>query len=70
MAELRIAEDRNGLLVATDRTSKFAYVELPEKDTMRIAAEFLQNLISFVPYKIHIVPADNGTHFIDLAGES
>jgi len=37
---------------------------------MRIAAEFLQNLISFVPYKIHIVPAKNGTHFIDLAGES
>ena len=49
--------------MAIDRTSKFAFVELHEKATRRVAANFLRALIKAVPYKIHIVLTDNGTHF-------
>ena len=49
--------------MAVDRTSKFAFVELHEKATRRVAGDFLRALIKAVPYKIHIVLTDNGTHF-------
>jgi len=52
IAEVRTAEGRLYLLVAIDRTSKFAYTELHEKATRRVAADFLQNLIKAVPYKV------------------
>ena len=51
------------MFVAIDRVSKFAFAELHEKATRRIAAEFLRHLIDAVPYKIHTVLTDNGTHF-------
>ena len=70
IAEVRTAEGRLYLLVAIDRTSKFAYTELHEKATRRVAADFLQNLINTVPYKVHTVLTDNGTHFTDPAGDS
>src|SRR5579863_8029087 len=70
IAEVRTAEGRLYLLVAIDRTSKFAFTELHEKATRRIAADFLRNLIKAVPYKIHTVLTDNGTHFTDPSGES
>ena len=43
------------MLVAIDRTSKFAFVELHEKATTRVAADFLHALIQAAPYKIHTV---------------
>jgi len=70
IAEDRTAEGRLYLLVAIDRTSKFAYTELHEKATRRVAADFLQNLIKAVPYKVHTVLTSNGTHFTDPAGDS
>src|SRR6201996_6805988 len=70
IAEVRTAEGKLYLLVAIDRTSKFAYVELHEKATRRVAADFLLNLIKAFPYKLHTVLTDNGTHFADPAGES
>lgn len=70
IAELRTAQGRLYLLVAIDRTSKFAYTELHENATRRAAADFLQNLIKAVPYKVHTVLTDNGTHFTDPAGDS
>jgi len=51
------------LLVAIDRTSKFAFVELHEKVARRTAGDFLRRLIAAVPYKVHTVLTDNGTHF-------
>jgi len=63
IAEARTAEGRLYLLVAIDRTSKFAFVELHEKVTTRTAADFLLNLLKAVPYKIHTVLTDNGIHF-------
>src|SRR6202035_3160890 len=62
-AEVRTAQGRLYLLVAIDRTSKFAFVELHEKVARRTAADFLRRLIAAVPYKVHTVLTDNGTHF-------
>jgi hypothetical protein len=45
IAEVRTEEGRLYLLVAIDRTSKFAFVELHEKVTTGIASDFLRALI-------------------------
>jgi transposase-like protein len=68
IAEVQTAEGKLYLLVAIDRTSKFAFVELHEKATTRVAADFLRALIEAVPYKIHTVLTDNGLHFTDPRG--
>ncbi len=65
IAEVRTEEGRLYLLVAIDRTSKFAFVELHERATTRIAGDFLRHLIAAVPYKVHTVLTDNGIHFTD-----
>lgn len=54
-AEVRTEEGRLCLFVAVDRTSKFAYVELHERQTKMIAAAFLHN--------IHTILTDNGIRF-------
>ena len=70
IAEVRTAEGKLYLLVAIDRTSKFAFVELRESVSRRDAADFLRRLIEAVPYKVHTVLTDNGTHFTDPTGNS
>ena len=70
IAEVRTAEGKLYLLVAIDRTSKFAFVELRETVSRRDAADFLRRLIEAVPYKVHTVLTDNGTHFTDPPGNS
>src|SRR6202040_449782 len=70
IAEARTAEGKLHLIVAIDRTSKFAFVELHEKVTRKTAADFLRRLIEAVPYRVHTVLTDNGTHFTDPAGET
>ncbi len=59
IAEVRTQEGKLYLFVAIDRTSKFAFVELHEKATRRVAGEFLKALANAVPYKIQIVLTDN-----------
>jgi len=63
IAEVRTEQGKLYLFVGIDRTSKFAFVELHEKATRRIAGDFLRHLIAAVPYKVHTVLTDNGTHF-------
>ena len=63
LAEVRTAQGKLYLIVAIDRTSKFAFVELHEKVARRTAGDFLRRLIAAVPYKVHTVLTDNGTHF-------
>ena len=65
IAEVRTEEGKRHLFVAIDRTSKFAFAELHPKATRRVAADFLRRLIAAVPYRIHTVLTDNGTHFTD-----
>src|SRR5437868_1896158 len=63
IAEVRTEQGKLHLFVAIDRTSKFAFVELHEKATTAIAADFLRRLIVAVPYKVHTVLTDNGIQF-------
>src|SRR6202046_2494539 len=63
LAEVRTAQGKLYLIVAIDRTSKFAFVELQEKVARRTARDFLRHLIAAVPYRVHTVLTDNGTHF-------
>ena len=63
IAEVRTEQGKLHLFVAIDRTSKFVFVELHEKATTRIAADFLRAVIQAVPYKIHTVLTDNGIQF-------
>src|SRR3712207_866933 len=60
--EVHTEEGRLYLFVAIDRTSKFAFAQLHEKATRRIAADFLRALVAAVPYRVHPVLTDNGTH--------
>jgi transposase InsO family protein len=69
LAEVQTEQGKLYLLVAIDRTSKFAFVELHEKATRRVAANFLRDLATAVPYRIHTVLTDNGTHFTDPTGD-
>ncbi len=69
IAEVQTAEGKLYLLVAIDRTSKFAFVELHRKATRRIAADFLHHLVEAVPYRVHTILTDNGTHFTDPTGD-
>ena len=63
IAEVRTADGRLSLLVAVDRTSKFAFVELPGRVTLRVAGDFRRHLLAAVPSKVHTVLTDNGIHF-------
>ncbi len=69
IAEVRTEQGKLYLFVAIDRTSKFAYAQLHERATRRIAADFLRALVAAVPYTIHTVLTDNGTHFVDNTPE-
>ena len=63
IAEVRTEEGKLFMFVAIDRVSKFAFAELHERATRRVAADFLQRLIDVLPYTIHTRLTDNGTHF-------
>ena len=63
IAEVRTPQGKLSLIVAIDRTSKFAFVEMHEKVARRTAGDFLRRLTAAVPYKVHTVLTDNGTHF-------
>lgn len=69
IAEVRSEEGKLYLFVAIDRTSKFAFAQLHEKATRRVAGNFLWALVEAVPYKVHTVLTDNGTHFTEPTGD-
>lgn len=51
--------------MAIDHTSKFAFTQLHERATQRIAAAFLHDLVAVVSYTIYTVLTDNGIPFAD-----
>lgn len=63
LTEVRTSEGKLSLFVAIDRTSKFTFARLVSRTNRAAAADFLRELIRTVPYKIHTVLTDNGTHF-------
>lgn len=68
LAEVSTKEGKLYLFVAIDRVSKFAFAELHEQATRRIAADFLRRLVERVPYRIHTVLTDNGFQFTPPEG--
>jgi len=40
-----------------------------EKGTRQVTGNFLRTLAAAVPYRIHTVITDNGTHFIEPGGD-
>lgn len=65
IAEVQTAEGKLYLFVAIDRTSKFAVTQLVEKADRKTAWEFLEHLLSIIPYRIHTILTDNGIQFAD-----
>jgi len=63
IAEVRTEQGKLHMFVAIDRTSKFAFVELHERATTAVSADFLRSLLKAVPYKVHTVLTDNGIQF-------
>lgn len=63
IAEVQTEEGRLHLFVAIDRTSKFAYAELHTQADRMTAGQFIEHLITAVPYKIHTILTDNGIQF-------
>jgi transposase InsO family protein len=62
IAEVQTAEGKLYRLVAIDRTSKFAFVQLVESATRVTASAFLEALVAAVPYRIHTILTENGIH--------
>ena len=67
-AEVWTEAGKRYLFVAIDRVSKYAFAELHDRATRRIAADFLRRLIERVPYTIHTVLTDNGFQFTEPRG--
>jgi hypothetical protein len=63
IAEIHTQEGRIYMIVAIDRISKFTYVEVHSQTSKTLVAQFLQNLIQMLPYKIHTILTDNGSQF-------
>jgi len=63
IAQVSTEEGKLSLLVAIDRTSKFAFARLVETAGKMETAQFLRDLAAAVPYRIHIVLTDNGIQF-------
>jgi hypothetical protein len=59
IAEVLTARGKLYLIVAIDRTSKFAFVEVHEKVARRIARDFLRRLIAAVPYRVDTALTDD-----------
>ncbi len=59
IAQVSTEQGKLHRFVAIDRTSKFAFVQLHDRATQRIAADFLRDLVAAVPYTVHMVLTDN-----------
>ena len=63
IAQFNTEEGRLYMFVDVDRTLKYANVELHEKATREIAAQFLETLIENVSFSICKFLTDNGNQF-------
>ena len=63
ITQLRTAEGKLYLLVAIDRTSKFAFAQAHRRVDQTTAAQFLRDLVAALPYRLHTVLTDNGAQF-------
>lgn len=68
ISEIRTGEGKAYLFVAVDRTSKFVHAQLYRQMTRQIAADFLEDTLQALPYRVHTVLTDNGVQFAKKAG--
>jgi IS30 family transposase len=62
---VQTGEGKLYLIVAIDRTSKFAVTQLVDKADRQTAWVFLEHLLQAVPYRIHTILTDNGIQFAE-----
>ena len=62
-AEVRVGGQKQYLLVAIDRATRYVYVELNDNKTMAITAQFLKNALAQYPFKVTKILTDNGAEF-------
>ena len=60
---MRTEEGKLYMFVAIDRTTKYVYVELHDRQTIDISVAFLKSTLSHFPYKINKILTDNGAQF-------
>lgn len=68
ICEVRTGEGKAYLFVAVDRTSKFVHARLYRKAQREQAAEFLEDTLQQLPYRVHTVLTDNGAQFAKRPG--
>lgn len=51
------------VFTAIDRVSKIAFIQVSERKTKEMGAEFLKLVLNFYPYPIHYILTDNGLEF-------
>jgi transposase-like protein len=49
--------------VAIDRATRLVFLEVYDRKTQEVAADFLRECLSFYPFKIHKILTDNGSEF-------
>ncbi len=68
ICEVRTGEGKVYLFVAVDRTSKFVHARLYRQARRKQTAEFLENTLQQLPYRVHTVLTDNGAQFAKRRG--
>lgn len=68
ICEVRTGEGKAHLFVAVDRTSKFVHARLYRQAQRKQAAEFLDDTLQQLPYRVHTVLTDNGVQFTKRPG--
>ena len=63
ITEVRTDQGKSYLFVAIDRATKYVYVELYSKMSVKESGAFLKNLIAHCPFKITKILTDNGPQF-------
>ncbi len=58
-----IGKKKYYIFVAIDRITKYAHIQVFERQTVENSIEFLENTIKAYPYKIHRILTDNGVQF-------
>lgn len=51
------------VFTAIDRISKIAFIQITERKTKKMGAEFLKSVLSFYPYPVRYILTDNGLEF-------
>lgn len=59
----KIGKKRQYVFTAIDRVSKIAFIQIRERKTKEMGAEFLTAVLAFYPYPIHYILTDNGLEF-------